>query len=450
MDEKRSYLTLNPAIPYDKEAVIYSTGRPGPNSGALAHEYTGWRSETMAWKETAYLGAALNPQPTFKISGPGASKFLSAFCTNSFTNFQIGMAKHGIMCNRKGQIIEDGLLIRTGEEEYLTFEMTPYIDFALDQGGYDAVGEDLTGKMFLYQIGGPKSLAILEQAAQEDLHDIGFLRHRMSKINGKTVRIVRIGMAGTLAYEVHGDIEDAHGVYSTVWAAGKPLGMRKLGQLAYMMNHTENGFPQAFYHFIFAWATNPAFGKYLGDRGIEIGARFLGSLGTDNIELRYRNPIELGWARAVKFDHDFVGRKALEELAANPPKKTVTLVWDKEDILDVYASQFEPGEPYEPMDRPNDFIYGRGLSNIADKVLNQNGEFVGISSGRAISHFYREMISLCTIDVTYGDIGTEVYVMWGNPGQRQKKIRAKVARFPYLDEPRNDTFDVEKTPHPVF
>ncbi len=90
--------------------------------------------------------------------------------------------------------------------------MTPYIGYALAKTHYNAVGKDLTGRMFLYQIGGPKSLEMLEEAAQEDLHDIRFLHHRMSKIDGRDVRIVRVGMAGTLSYEVHGRIVDAHTV----------------------------------------------------------------------------------------------------------------------------------------------------------------------------------------------------------------------------------------------
>jgi hypothetical protein len=63
-----------------------------------------------------------------------------------------------------------------------------------------------------------------------------------------------------------------------------------------------------------------------------------------------------------------------------------------------------------------------------------------------ISHYYRDMISLCSIDVEHGQLGNEVIVLWGNPGTRQKEIRAKVARFPYLNENRNEHVDVSKIP----
>ena len=69
----------------------------------------------------------------------------------------------------------------------------------------------------------------------------------------------------------------------------------------------------------------------------------------------------------------------------------------------------------------------------ADQVL-KDGRAVGVSSGRQYSYYYRAMLSLCSIDVTEGELGSEVTVLWGDPGTRQKEIRATVARFPYLDE----------------
>jgi vanillate/3-O-methylgallate O-demethylase len=46
------------------------------------------------------------------------------------------------------------------------------------------------------------------------------------------------------------------------------------------------------------------------------------------------------------------------------------------------------------------------------------------------------MLSLCTIDVGHSEIGSEVVVVWGEPGRRQKHIRAKVAPAPYKKDNR--------------
>jgi glycine cleavage system aminomethyltransferase T len=436
-----------PAIPREqlKDTATFFLKR----SYLFPLEYTGWRDETMAWKESAYLGAMLNPMPTSRVRGPDALKFFTDVCVNSFKRFAVGTGKHAIMCNEKGLVFRDGVLIRTAEDEFYTYEIFPTDAYFLSRGSYNAVCENLTGKVFLFQIAGPRSLEMLETTFGEDLHDVGFMHHRMAKIAGHNVRVLRVGMAGTLAYEVHGDIEFSHDVYNAIWNSGKPLGMRKLGQVAYMMNHTEDGFPQGFYHFPYPWGEDERYIKFMAENQIDrpgTNVDFAGSMGND-ITLRYRNPVELGWEGMIKFDHEFTGRKVLEKEMANPRRQMVTLVWNKEDILDVYASQFQPGEPFANMDRPNDIYYTSKHIYQADRVLNKNGDMIGISSGRANSYYYREMLSLCSIDTPYATSGTVVYVLWGNPGKRQKKVRAVVSRFPYLNEGRNEKFDVETIPH---
>jgi glycine cleavage system aminomethyltransferase T len=273
------------------------------------------------------------------------------------------------------------------------------------------------------------------------------MRYRVSSIDGMDVRILRMGMAGTLAYEVHGSIENARPVYDAIYKAGQPFGIRKLGIRAYMMNHTEDGFPQAYYHFPYPWGEDKGFMGFLANIPGFLGSpqALRGNMGTD-YRLRYRNPIELGWAGMVKFDHEFVGREALEKEVANPRRKMVTLLWNTDDVIDVYASQFRQGKPYPPMDDPNHFTFeGNRHTLYADKVL-KDGKVVGISSGRAYSYYFREMISLSSIDFEYGAMGAEVTVLWGDPGTRQKEIRATVVRFPYLDKNRNQVVDVSKIP----
>jgi glycine cleavage system aminomethyltransferase T len=443
---KPDMLTMIPTIPFegDVSRFFYMYGWVVP------FEFSGWRDETMSWKEGAYLGAVISTSPTFRIKGPDTIKFLSDHFVNGFKNFPVGTSRHGIMCNEKGLDMMDGMILRTAEDEVYTYWLQPYIGYCFQKGKYNALGEDISGTVFLYQVAGPRSLEILEEASGDDLHDIKFFHHRMSKIAGHDVRILRVGMAGTLAYEVHGSIDDSHEVYKAIFGAGKDYGMRKLGQVAYMMNHTEDGFPQANYHFGFPWYEDHDFAEYLNQRPFagffNYDPILVGSMGTD-IKLRYRNPVELGWANRIKFDHDFVGRAAFEKIMANPKRQMVTLEWNAEDIGDVFASQFRDDVPYQHMDRPNDMYYEVSPRWFyhADQVL-KDGKLVGISSGRSISQFYHRMISLSSIDVEYAALGTDVIVLWGNPGTRQKEIRAKVARYPYLTEERNDVVDVSKIP----
>ncbi|WP_368292638.1 aminomethyl transferase family protein [Dehalobacter sp. TBBPA1] len=435
----------HPLIPYDPSVMIYISA----GDVVLPYEYTNWMDEVESWKDGAYISHSLNPQPTWRIKGPDAIKYLSSVLVNNFEKFPIGTAKHAIMCNEKGLNMGDGVMLRLDEDEFLFYEMGAlYIAHVFEQGNWNAVGEDLTGTKFMYQIAGPRSLEIIEAAAGKDLHDIRFLHHRKSSIAGVEVNVIRVGMAGSLAYELHGDAQYGRVVYNRVLEAGKPLGLKRIGFRSYLMNHTEDGFPQFVIHFTHPWIVEDEnFVAKLKKRGDVIRCNTVcrGSMGPD-IRLRFCNPVELGWANRISFNHDFVGRAALEKEVANPRRKMVTLVWNAEDILDIYASKFKPGEPYANIDTPIHNLYdGNGMTLFADQVL-KNGKLIGISSGRLYSYHFRQMLSLCTIDVEHSDIGNEVIVLWGDPGTKQKEIRATVSRFPYFNENRNENIDVNTIP----
>src|SRR5262249_10292514 len=55
--------------------------------------------------------------------------------------------------------------------------------------------------------------------------------------------------------------------------------------------------------------------------------KFAGSVDPADLRARFRTPVEVGWHRMCKFDHDFLGRAALESEVANPKRTVVTLRW---------------------------------------------------------------------------------------------------------------------------
>lgn len=440
----------SPYIPFDPTVTpLYSNYVSHAGMGGLQpFVYTNWRDEELSWHNNCYIHAGLNPMPMVWLKGPEALKCLSENFTNSFKKFEIGSIKHGIMVNPLGELLSDGLILRMGEDEFMTTCVNGTLLYRLACKSYNMEYRDVSGEYFVFQLGGPKSLAVVEAATGQDFKHLKFLRSGESCINGMKVSIHRIGMAGSLAYEVWGEFKDAVPVYMALLEAGKPFEITRLGRHAYWNTHTENGFPQNVIHFFGAVEHEPDYFEFL--KSIPGTAMLCGSLsaltgscGPDSLEERFVNPYELGWGRAVSFDHDFVGKEALQKIKETGHRIMVTLEWNADDICDIWKSGLTEEEPYAPMDGPEDMLENGAWEYRADKVVDGN-KTIGISTGRIHSWYYKKMISLCVIDPEYAKPGQEVTVIWGNPEQRQKEIRAVVARYPYMDEDRNETVDVKK------
>ena len=395
-------------------------------------EYTDWIDETNSWKETCYIGDwSFLWERRFK--GPDALKLFSDISVNSFAKFDIGQSKHVIHCNKDGKVIHEGILSRLGTEEFMLFGRGCFwADYKLRHGNYNARSE--AEDWFNFQVSGPNAIYVVEKAAGQSLRDVKFMHSGKIRINGHEVLALRQGMAGEIGFELQGSAQFSKEIYDAILEAGKNYGIRRLGGRAVFINHLEACFPTIIVDYC------PAiFDDDMADYRREFSAampavsstfNIAGSFEADNVQAWYRNPVELGWGKNVKFDHDFIGRKALAEEVADPKRLMRTLVWNAEDVADVYASLFRD-ETYDYMEMPRD---QRGFMYM-DKVL-KDGKLVGVSSSRGYTYYFKTMLSLCTIDVAHSEPGTEVTVVWGNPGKPQKHIRATVAPAPYKKDNR--------------
>jgi vanillate/3-O-methylgallate O-demethylase len=396
-------------------------------------EYSDWRDESMSWKEACYIGDwSFLWERRFK--GPDAIRLFSDISVNSFTKFDIGQSKHVIHCDDNGKVIHEGILSRLSEDELMLFGRGCFwADYKLRHGNYNCTSK--ADDWFNLQVSGPSAIYVVEKASGQGLRDVKFMHSGKIKIAGCELLALRQGMAGEIGFELQGPMSHHKAVYDAIMEAGKDFGIRKLGGRTVFINHLEACFPTIITDYC------PAiFGDDMKEYRDEFQAAMPGFAATFNIagsfegndiSAWYRNPVELGWGKNVKFDHDFIGRKALEPEVASPKRLMRTLVWNPQDIIDVYASQFRQEQPYDYMEMPRDqrgFMY-------ADKVV-KNGKPVGVATSRGYSFYFREMLSLCTIDVAQSEPGTEVTVVWGNPGTPQKEIRATVAPAPYKADNR--------------
>jgi vanillate/3-O-methylgallate O-demethylase len=282
-------------------------------------------------------------------------KLFSDVSVNSFAKFAVGQAKHVIHCNEDGKVIHEGILSRLGEDEFMLFGRGGFwVGYKLRHGRYDAVSE--VDDWFNFQVSGPNAVHVVEKAAGESVRGIAFMHSGKIRIAGREVWALRQGMAGELGYELQGPAAHAREVYDAVVAAGREFGIRRLGGRAVFINHLEACFPTIVTDYL------PAiFGDDMAEYFAEFKAAMpahaitfnvAGSFEADDVSAWYRSPVELGWAKNIKFDHDFIGRAALVAEVAHPRRVMRTLLWNAEDVVEIYASLFRQGTPYHYMDIP--------------------------------------------------------------------------------------------------
>jgi len=416
----------------------------------VPNEFSNWRDEQRAWRETAVLFDQSHHMANIYIEGPDALKMLSYGATNSFAKFPVDRAKQFAPCTYDGFVIGDGILFHLAENRLVFVGRAPaanWIQFHAETGGYDVKvekddrspsnpkGKAVIRSCYRYQIQGPTAPQILEKLNGGPLPEIKFFNMGVINIAGRKIRALRHGMAGAPGLEIWGPYEEREGIRAAIVDAGKDLGLREVGSRAYSTNTLESGWIPSPLPAVYTGNKMKPYRQWLPTSSYEATGSLGGSFDSSDIEDYYMSPYALGYGPFVKFDHDFIGRDALEEMAGTPQRKKVTFAWDAQDVAKVWASLLEPGDPYKYLDLPQ----SNYASASYDKVLS-NGKTVGFSMFTGYSYNERSMLSLGVVDPDI-EIGTEVRVVWGEAAggsrkttverHRQIEVRATVSPVPY-------------------
>ncbi|HWH26803.1 MAG TPA: hypothetical protein VNT53_09185 [Pseudolysinimonas sp.] len=393
-------------------------------------QFSNWVDEEQSWKKSCYIGNWSRATPTLRYFGPDVFKLFADCSVNTMNNFVIGQSKHIIHTNSNGKVIEEGVLTRTGEEEVLAYS-TFWADYIRRNGDYKVDMEFIEEDE--YHVQGPKSLFVLEKLVGASLREMKYMSNLTATIAGIDVRILRQGMSGEIGFEVQVASEHGPKIWAAIVEAGQEYDIHEMGGRVGMLNHLEAGYPTLVLDYLPAIFGVPEAAGYLeelqsaADDLNEYYWATAGSFESDDISDWFRSPVELNWANRINFDHSFPGDAVLKEEIANPKRKLVTLEWNGDDVVDVFASFFrEGGTLPDFMEMPSDprgYLY-------SDKVL-KDGVEIGATSSRGYSAFFRKMISHAVVDIKHAEPGTPVTVIWGNPGTAQREIRATTARTPY-------------------
>src|SRR5882757_3988338 len=414
-------------------------------------EFTNFRREVTAWQSTAVLFDQSHHMVNLWVSGPDALRLFSETGINSTATFPVDTAKQFVPVSPEGGVIGDGILFRLGEEEFVFVGRAPvanWLTFTAGNG-YDVevrkddrspsrpYGKQVTRDVWRFQIQGPRAWQVLEKVNGGPLEQVRFFRMGQMNVAGRQVRTLRHGMAGAPGLEIWGPYETYDEVRDTILAAGREFGLEPVGARAYSCNTLESGWIPSPLPAVYTSEELRGYREWLGADSYEATNALAGSYVSARIEDYYLNPWELGYGSFVKFDHDFVGRTALEAIDPETQRRKVTLAWNAEDVAKLLTSPVDPDGPgYQFFDLPNP---NYGSSNY-DAVRDANGDLVGLSLFTGYSANERKALSLATItpDVP---LGAEVQVVWGEPGGGSRKttvqpheqfsVRAVVSPTPY-------------------
>jgi vanillate/3-O-methylgallate O-demethylase len=390
-------------------------------------EFSNWRDEQRAWRETCALLDQSHHMTDLYIEGRDALGVLRDLGVNTFENFTVGQAKQFVACNHDGYVIGDAILFRLEENLFSLVGRPPassWVQYHVETGGYDAVCErdersavnQGRRKVFRFELQGPRAVDVMQKILGTAPPEIRFFHMDTFRIAGHDVRALRHGMVGQPGWELVGPWEHGEDVRRAILDAGREFGIRQVGSRAYPTTCLESGWIPSPLPAIYTGERLKPYRQWLADTSYEATASLGGSFYSDNIEDYYLTPWDLGYGRLIRFDHEFVGRTALEKMADRPHRRKVTLVWNGDDVTRVVNTLFHSGDPAKYIDFP--------LANYAtlpfDTVLAK-GRIVGLSTYTGYSFNERAMLSLAMVQPEFAEPGTEVTVVWGEEARGSAK-----------------------------
>jgi vanillate/3-O-methylgallate O-demethylase len=428
---------------------LMRSGRSGSFPFPIRAEFTNWRDEQESWRTTAALMDLSHHMTDLTIQGPDCYRLLADLGANSFKGFGPMKAKQFIAVSYDGYMVGDCILFCLADNLVRLVGRPPalnWVDYHAKTQNYDVttrrdertVNNPHGRELFRLQLQGPHAQSIFEKVNGGSMPDIPFFHMGKFNIGKYEVTALNHRMSGFPGLEFFGPYADIDGVRDTLLEAGREFGIRQVGGRAYASVATEHGWIANTVPAIYSGEAMKAYREWLPGRGFEANLSLGGSFVPDRVEDLYTTPWDLGYGHIIKFDHDFIGREALEKAAARRHRTKVWLSWHRDDVARIFASMYERGDKrFKYIDMPAAFYAGAHGDRVEKK-----GKFIGVSTLCSYSANGRGWISVAMINQDDLGYGEEVELVWGEPNgvsanptverHTQTTIRATISERPFF------------------
>ena len=219
----------------------------------------------------------------FEITGENSLTFLQKILTNDISNLKVGKARYSVMCYEDGGCVDD-LFVYKLNDKYMLVINAGNIDKDLEWLNKNKVEgveiKNISDETAKLDIQGPDSEAVLRKLTDANLSEIKRFYCNEILLNGVSILVSRTGYTGEDGFEIYFNSEKAVEVWDKVLEAGRELGIKPIGLGARDTLRLE--------------ASYSLYGHEINEK---------------------LNPIEAGIGFVVKFNKDFIGRKALQKQA---------------------------------------------------------------------------------------------------------------------------------------
>ncbi|MFK4108967.1 glycine cleavage system aminomethyltransferase GcvT [Streptomyces sp. NPDC002176] len=278
--------------------------------GATMTDFAGWdmplrygseRDEHQAVRTRAGL-FDLSHMGEITVTGPDAAALLNYALVGDLASVGVGRARYTMICRADGGILDDLIVYRLAEHEYMVVANASNAQVVLDAlteraAGFDAEVRDDRDAYALLAVQGPESPGILKAVTDADLDGLKYYAGLPGTVAGVPALIARTGYTGEDGFELFVRPEHAVQLWEALLAAGSAAGLVPCGLSCRDTLRLEAGMPLY---------------------GHELTTQL--------------TPFDAGLGRVVKFakEGDFVGREALAKAAeraeARPPRVLVGLI----------------------------------------------------------------------------------------------------------------------------
>jgi len=389
---------------HERTSGLNETGLWSHWSGHLAaHRYQiSDKFEYFAVRNSAGIFDS-SPLYKYRIHGPDAERFLAGVLARDIRSCPPGRAQYTIWCDDRGFVVEDGVVLRHGPDEFLLTAAEPNLAYFEDLIGRDDVRiEEVSHDYATLAIQGPRSRDLVGRLVP-GAATIPYFGLTNGTIAGSPVTVSRTGYSGDLGFEIWIEAPDALKVWDTVWESVEGHGVLPFGLDALEMLRIEAGLLLLDVDFAssrYAWTDEDRSSPF------EIG---------------------LGWMlrNLAADDRAFIGRRALErELAERTSRWRFTgLVLDWQDYDRIYnGAGLIPPKDHTPI-LEELFVY--------DDEIRQ----VGYSTSFMYSPMLQRHIAMARVRPDLATPGSEVRLEV-DVNHRYEYVKARTARMPLYNPAR--------------